>query len=693
MTAGARKGSWMRASVILAYALGVGIFYFKYVPLVPFFQAALVPILAAAALLTAVNRERGLLLFVFVLPLINNLPYFFGIAEPAPHAPTALVLFLFYFLGWLVHGFRAGPAVGAKEPVFKPMTLAAILIVLSAGITFFRYSGFFPFRSDGLYELKVNAHGVTSGGAFMSIIFFALSYLSGFAFFFTFVSTVRSLSLVRKILAILVSSSLLSLAWGMVQHSWDLRLGNNPISIYAGIVNATFKDALSFGCFLSMAIPLFLGFLPASKGWLRLGLVLNIIFSAYLIFFAGSKSGFIALLAAFLLFLILGGRLLYRLSLSGRLRVAKIRLPVFLAVALVALAAAGVLAFKTGFVREMKSSRTLQRLEGTQATMKLRLETHWKSAFYCIKDYPLTGVGIGAYIIESSNYAELHQIKIQVPESAENYFLQVTSELGAFGLILFLWIFWDIIKKIRKAFRVVPARLPEKWLLIGATAGLFAYAINIQTHSYIGSFEIAYVFWMLAGLVFSLARLQERGEESPVELSPKFPIDRRFRIFAVLLLTLYGAIHFWNSTHSLSPASRIKTLGLVREFGLDRLEKTGDGREFRWTRSYGGLPLHLEKQVLIIPLHASHPDINRNPVKVRIYLVEGFFRRKIFLKDLTLTGNEWLDVPLYRPDDVGRDVILLFKVSRTWNPLKVKGVADPRNLGVAVGKIRFRDAP
>jgi len=33
---------------------------------------------------------------------------------------------------------------------------------------------------------------------------------------------------------------------------------------------------------------------------------------------------------------------------------------------------------------------------------------------------------------------------------------------------------------------------------------------------------------------------------------------------------------------------------------------------------------------------------------------------------------------------------LLIKVSRTWRPLKVLGTPDPRNLGVAVGKITFR---
>jgi hypothetical protein len=33
--------------------------------------------------------------------------------------------------------------------------------------------------------------------------------------------------------------------------------------------------------------------------------------------------------------------------------------------------------------------------------------------------------------------------------------------------------------------------------------------------------------------------------------------------------------------------------------------------------------------------------------------------------------------------------MLLFKVNRTWQPLRVLGTPDPRNLGVAVGEIKF----
>lgn len=51
--------------------------------------------------------------------------------------------------------------------------------------------------------------------------------------------------------------------------------------------------------------------------------------------------------------------------------------------------------------------------------------------------------------------------------------------------------------------------------------------------------------------------------------------------------------------------------------------------------------------------------------------------------------DTWRTVRLSLPEETGRDVTLLFEVSRTWNPLKTLGAPDPRDLGVAVGKIGF----
>jgi len=59
----------------------------------------------------------------------------------------------------------------------------------------------------------------------------------------------------------------------------------------------------------------------------------------------------------------------------------------------------------------------------------------------------------------------------------------------------------------------------------------------------------------------------------------------------------------------------------------------------------------------------------------------------VFLSDFPLESIQ----SSREPEEVNQEVILLFKVSRTWNPLKVLGTPDPRNLGVAVGKIRFKE--
>lgn len=149
-------------------------------------------------------------------------------------------------------------------------------------------------------------------------------------------------------------------------------------------------------------------------------------------------------------------------------------------------------------------------------------------------------------------------------------------------------------------------------------------------------------------------------------------------------------MHLWNSTRTLSLENRTQLLDLKQNFGLYQLEKTQDGREFRWTRGYGGLAIKIEKPVIEIPMLASHPDIGKNPLRIKIYLIKDFFKEKRLLDEIILTENVWKTYEYYIPEEVNRQAILLFKVNRTWNPLKTSGISDSRNLGIAVGKINFK---
>jgi len=244
--------------VSLIYGASLYFFYLRYVPLVESFQAILAPVLFVVFVLTVFNIQWGVLFFVFAFPLINNLPYYFGIFEQTPHAPTALVLFLFFFLGWLVHNTLFRPELSLKNCIFKPIILFSIFMFISGIITFFRYANFYPFLSDYVYELITNVNGVTAGGAIMSSIFFSLNYLTGFAFFFILLNTAKSREFIKKVLIVLLISSFISLGFGFYQHFQDLEFGNNIRSFEQGLVGATFKDAMSFGCFLAVVIPLIL---------------------------------------------------------------------------------------------------------------------------------------------------------------------------------------------------------------------------------------------------------------------------------------------------------------------------------------------------------------------------------------------------------------------------------------------------
>lgn len=665
------------------YVIGLYFFYLKYVPLVKPFQIILIPVLSAVFTLTVINLRLGTLFFIFSFPLINSLPYFFGIFEHTPHAPTALVLFLFYFLGWLVYNTLFESRLSLEHPIFKPIALFSTVIFVSGIISFFRHANFYPFLTDYVYELITNVHGVTAGGAIMSTLFFSLNYLTGFAFFLILLNTIDSKEFIKKTLIVLLISTSISLIVGFYQHFKDISFGNTPLRINESIINATFKDPLSYGAYLSILISVILAAVFAFKGIIRLFSCLLFILALFILPQTGSKSGLTGALISLLFFLIF---ILIINTDRKKLKSISFRKIIGFVTAFVL-----IIAVVFSILISSKESEAYKRLTelkyrygGLEEAVRIRLN-QWRMAAYMMRDYPLTGVGIGAYIIELPNYAETHKGRYRKwTDSAENYFLQVGSDLGLLSLFLSLWIFWEIFKQIKRSLREYFFRGKWKYIQIGISCGIISLSLNFIVHTYIGSYEIKYTFWLLVALIFCLSRMRKEKEE-------KIHFSKNFRIWGILLIILFCGVHIWNSTHSLSLKNRTEQLEIKQNFGLYKKEKTEDGREFSWTRSYGGLTIKIEKPIIQIPMLASHPDIRINPVKVKIWLIKDFFKQKELLDEIILREPRWGTYEYHIPKELGQELILLIKVSRTWNPLKTLGAPDPRNLGVALGKIEFRD--
>jgi hypothetical protein len=676
-----RNGRIVFTAATAFYGILLGAFYWKYVPLVAGFQLAFLFPLLLVTIWTAIDVERGLLVFIFLFPLINNLPYFFKLYEPLPMAPSALVLFLFFFLGWLLRQAINSPDPACdgerpKELIFTPLRFFAVLVVVSALITFWRYTNFFPFWRPRIYELITNAFGTSAGGAIMSVVFYGLTYLTGIAFFVILVRAVRSEAFVRKAITALAASTLLSLAFGLFQHFKAPALGNNPISIEAGLINATFKDALSFGAFISMSIPFFLGVLPLTRGVLRLVLALTLIPSGYLIFYAGSKSALLSLIAA----VVALGVFALASFLKHRTGPAKRVVPIGLAVGLLAGAAVFLIftgSHPTGFLGK---SATLVRMDKFRTRLVVRAENAWTIALRMMKTYPVTGTGVGSFIIESSNDAKAYAMDIGVPQSAESLFLQIGSEMGLPGILLFLWILWEILRRAVNTFRGPPESRFARILIPASLAGLLAFLLNAQAHSYIGSYEIQYAFWFLAAMAFAVPGGRPRSGKSHSS-------DRRRRLATAALIAIAGGGLLWNSTHALSMAERTRRFGLRQEFGLGPAERTRDGMDFRWTGRSAGVTLQIESPTIVVPLLASHPDIRKRYVRVRIYIATDLRTKPKLVKEIRLAENRWERAQLEVLAYVGKQVLLIFETDRTWNPHKAGVSSDPRNLGLALGKI------
>ncbi len=666
----------------LFFALFLFFFYVKYVPLIPSYQIVLVPVLFLGFFLTWRKMEYGILFFVFAFPLINSFPYFFGIYEHTPHAPAALVLFLFFLLGWGLHSFFNDFRFDLRHPVITPVGLFAGLICVSAVITAGRYMNFYPFLSDAVYEWNVNVTGVSSGGAVMSTLFHALNYLTGFAFLIILMSSIRSRDFIKKMIVVLTASFSVSLVLGYYQGFGNSGFGNTPFWSAMGQINATFKDPNAFATFLVVVFPLILSMIFVLRGWMKIfpGVVLGA--GLFLYPHIGNRSSLLGLCLGVVVFL---GLVVWKKKGFKPL--------VF------GLIAAVLVIFIIGFF-SFKESRLFLRVQIVQDVVRTRgslvsisPERYflWKEAARMASLYPLTGVGVGAFIIELPNYysadeaAYANQLEqFRRNDSAENYFLHIAAELGGAGLILSLWIFGIILAGLIKVCRRFHPGDPDSYLMLGAVAAAAAYLPNIFFHSYIGSFEVKYIFWMTAAVVFWFGK--KDGEYKKKQPS------RNYLAMGTGLVVLLGGVHLWHSTHSLSLKSRAEKFDIQQDFGFYQQEGTPGGREFRWTQKAGGKTIEIEKPVLSIPLHAAHPDIQKNPIHVKLFLAEGFFREKKLLDKITIDTARWNTYEFYVPEEIGKEVILLIEVSRTWNPMKEKGIPDPRELGVAVGEIQFKNS-
>lgn len=661
----------------LLYSFAFFFFYYKYVPLVVPLQIVLIPILLVTLIVSAINLSWGIFWLVFSFPLINSLPYFFGIQGHIPHAPTVLVLFLAFFLGWLINQSHSYSHFSINHPVFRPLILCSLIIIISGIITFFRYADFFPFLSDDIRELVVNINGVRAGGAIMSDIFSCLNYLTGFLFFVILSNTIKSKDFIKKLLIVLSGAILISLLFSFVQKYHSQGLGNTSFWVKLDRINSTFKDPNSFGVILSSFLPLLLGMVLSFRKNFRLFFLLLIAFGLFIFPSIGSRSGLLGLGVSIVTFF-----LLYFLSLDLSFKRKFIYvLSIFLIIVLIFFSLY-IFSKQTNLYKRIGWSIDVVANKESLNKLFTRKLDFWGAANNMIIGYPLTGVGIGAFIIELPNYLNQMGKPFRYTDSTENYFFQVSSELGLIGLILIFWFFLEVFKIIRKSWKKIPSDNKDKFILIGLISGLVSMFVNFFFHSYIGAFDVKYFFWFLITSVFIFSK------ENGIPAVNSHP-NHKFRFIAFTVLLTFGAVHLWNSTHALSLADETEKYGWNQNFGFYQQEKDERGIYYRWAKKQAGISVENVGPILHIPMMASHPDIDKNPVSVRIYTANPHFKKDRLIKKITFHKSEWIDFEYSIQRIPEKKIYLVFETNRAWQPLKYLGIPDPRWITIALGDAWF----
>ncbi len=283
-----------------------------------------------------------------------------------------------------------------------------------------------------------------------------------------------------------------------------------------------------------------------------------------------------------------------------------------------------------------------------------------------VRDYPLTGVGVGSFNWMAPDYWR-RMANDKLPfDNAQNWWRHQVAELGLVAsLPILLWSFLIaglvLTRRSRPDARIETATL--RGLLIGIGA---ASLLGMPTQNPI----VLLIFFYVVARCEILTR--PGTQRVP---NPESPIPVLAWIVGVLIAVGYAGGHLVLARGPLKPLARAELTNRDYVIGTYPAERLPQG-QFRWTRQRATFALAVPSRYLVIRYHVEHPDVGTHPVKLRITtpcqtLVDEF------------RTDSGIDERAFELPDDQRRVVFETNVSRTWRP-STSGLADARELGAAI---------
>ena len=321
----------------------------------------------------------------------------------------------------------------------------------------------------------------------------------------------------------------------------------------------------------------------------------------------------------------------------------------------------------------------------------------WNQSLEMFKDYPISGVGIGAYVIELPDYYFKNYGEVKIIDFAGNYYLQILSELGIAGLFLILFIFYLIIKKVFTYFRKqkkIKKINNHDWLLTGLFISFISMVIILFLGPHTNFNEIQLTFWLVAGLMAAYITIKEGAQRDEASdkmisvLENKINDKNRFniiqRISLMVIILIFSASLLTGSFSDLSINVKQNLYGWENSYGFYEEEFIGS-KKYRWTNIDASEIIEKQGRIMVLSLRAGNPDIYEDDIFVRFYIDNSL------IKIVRLKDDNWHDISINIPDTDRKKVTFTISASRSWIPEEWEMSTDIRELGVMIGVIKFTD--
>ncbi len=671
----------------------------------------------------------GLYLFIFFIPLLNSFTTILNVR------PVEIILYLFFAftLGFFVNNsykiqssryILLKSDIDFDEELKVPILFFIIIVVISSLITIYRYANFVPFITSKYHDLTVNVNGVRSTGSISWTIKFFLNYIIGFWLIFIIFNIVKKTKEIIISIIVLISSTVVSTVVVFYQYFFHPTFGSFTYWVETGRFNSTFTDPNSLGAFTALLFPIFLVMIIYLKRW-QLKLLFSILFLPYLfmLLLAGSRSSVIGIIFVILSFLVIGIIKIVKVIKNKIISISKIKKIIILICILSMVLIIILLAvFSVLFINNIEDpnitkfsmiNRTMESIiafniyasrhglvEGIKSISNYRY-IFWERAIQMFKDYPVTGIGTGAYIIELPNY---HGLDFTLVDYAGNYYLQVLSELGLIGIIPILFIFYILIKKVIIYLRRSKNIKKDKninWILIGLFMSFSSMLIALIFGPHTNFMEIQFTFWLIIGLMISFIKVNYisgnkrnkaykglskiDNEKFQNRIINRFGPDLFGKISFIILIIIFTTSFFISSVTTLSTNVKQNTFRKnANNYGFYN-EEVFEGKSVRWISIDASKVFEKEGDALNIPVRDGIPVDRRIPLFMRIYI------DNLLVKIIKIDGNMWHDIKVDIPKFTREKFTLTISSSSSWTPKEMGINNDTKEIGVMIGEIVFLD--